>query len=358
MEKLDDPQQIAQLDPQGMLQVEEAFYTQLVQAREIAQSVDLSKISGKKYAGVVFTGMGGSGFAGDIIKSLIEHSVHIFTESVKGYRLPGYVNKDWLVVAVSYSGNTQETVACIEQAVKLGATILAVTSGGRLAQIAQDHDCAVIKVPSGFQPRGAIGFLFLPTLLALKKLGIVHMDLVDINEGLDAVKNLSARLSRKVPTGKNFAKQLACAIGDRLPVIYGTQGYLRCIAYRWKCEINENAKTPCFWAHFPELNHNETVGWERLASVTRNFVLIILREQDEPPSIKTRIDTTISLIRENLGQVIEVPVEGRSLFCRAVTALYLGDIASVYLALLSGVDPTPVEKIEKLKQELAKLDQS
>ncbi|MGM0365318.1 MAG: bifunctional phosphoglucose/phosphomannose isomerase [Actinomycetota bacterium] len=356
MQKLDDMDYIEKLDSGGMLRVEEEFPLQLADAQKIAQAVDLSKISGKKYAGIAFLGMGGSGFAGDMIKALIRDEINIFIDSVKGYRLPGYVTKDWLVVPVSYSGNTEETIACTEQAVNKGATVMAVTSGGRLAQLAEQHDSAIIKVPSGYQPRGAIGYLFLPALVALRKLDMAAVGDSDIQEGLDAVRQLSARLNRRVQTSKNFAKQLACSIGERLPVIYGTEGYLSCIAYRWKCEINENAKTPCFWAQFPELNHNETVGWERLAPVTKNFVLIVLREQDEHQKIKVRIDTTVSLIARNLGQVIEVPVEGKSRFCRAISSLYIGDITSVYLALLSGVDPTPVEKIEKLKAELAKLD--
>jgi len=356
MEKLDDIDNLAQLDREGMLKVEEDFHLQLADAKKIAQSVDLSKISGKKYAGIVFLGMGGSGFAGDMVKALVEDEISIMADSVKGYRLPGYINKDWLVIAVSYSGNTEETIACVKQAHSIGATILMVTSGGKLARMADQYDTSIISIPSGYQPRGAIGYLFLPTLLALKKLDMVSISDSDIQEGLESVRQLSARFNRKVGVSKNYAKQLACLIGDRLPVVYGTEGYLSCIAYRWKCEINENAKTPCFWAQFPELNHNETVGWERLAPVTRNFALICLREQDEPVRMKVRIDTTVSLIKENLGQVIEVPVEGKSRFCRAISALYIGDITSVYLALLSDVDPTPVKKIEKLKAELAKLD--
>ncbi len=357
MEKLDDLDRIKRLDPQGMLEVKENFYQQLKSAQKIARSVDLSKISGKKYKGIVFLGMGGSGFGGGMIKALIEDSINIVVDSVKGYRLPHYVNKDWLVIAVSYSGNTEETICCVRQAMDKGATIMAVTTGGKLAQLAEQHDGAIIEVPHGYQPRSAIGYLFLPVLMALNKLEIVDVGEVDIEESMEAVEELCRKYNRSVETGRNFAKQLACSIGDMLPVIYGTEGYLGPIAYRWKCEINENAKTPCFWAQFPELNHNETVGWERLAPVTRNFALILLREQDEPARIKVRIDSTVSLISENVGSVIEVPVEGKSRLCRAVSALYTGDITSVYLALLSGVDPTPVEKIGKLKAELAKLDQ-
>jgi glucose/mannose-6-phosphate isomerase len=140
-----------------------------------------------------------------------------------------------------------------------------------------------------------------------------------------------------------------------MPVIYGVNGFLSAVAYRWKCEINENSKCPAFFSEFPELNHNETVGWENIKDISKNFVLIVLRDIDASDRIKTRIDTTIKIISSNLGRVIEIKVRGKSKLARALSTMYLGNIASVYLALLYGVDPTPVERIAILKSELAKL---
>lgn len=357
MNNLDHLDKLRELDPQGMLAVEESFYQQLQQGVEIAGQSDLSKISGKKYSGVVFTGMGGSGISGDIITALAADSSQAPMVSVKGYRLPRFITKDWLVVASSYSGNTEETLSCVQQAMDMGATMLFITSGGRLEQLAQNYDSvSAITVPAGLQPRGAFGYLFMPAYLALAQLGLLAVKQSHIEEGLEIVKQLSSQYNRKVETGKNFAKQVAVNIGDRLPLVYGQEGYLAPIAYRWKCEINENAKTPCFWAQFPELNHNETVGWERLDKLTKDFALIILSRPEGHPRIRARVEATKKLIDNNLGKVIEIPVKGQSSFAQAISTLYTGDIASVYLALYHGVDPTPVEKIEKLKAELAKLD--
>jgi glucose/mannose-6-phosphate isomerase len=141
-----------------------------------------------------------------------------------------------------------------------------------------------------------------------------------------------------------------------MPVIYGTNGYLSAVAFRWKCEINENSKYPSFWAEFPELNHNETVGWENLKDLTRNFVLVVFKDKEAQERIKVRIKTTIQLIKDHFNDVIEIDVEGISKLAKALSTMYLGDISSVYLALLAGVDPTPVDRISVLKAELAKLD--
>jgi glucose/mannose-6-phosphate isomerase len=162
--------------------------------------------------------------------------------------------------------------------------------------------------------------------------------------------------NRNTLLSDNPAKELAINIGDRLPIVYGTEGIYSAIAYRLKCEINENSKTPSWWNSFSELNHNETVGWERLSDITSDFILIAFRDPDEGPKMRTRIEVTLGQIKPYVAEIVEIPVEGKSKFAKALSAMYLGDIASVYLALLAGVDPSPVVKIESLKAELAKLD--
>ncbi|MHB1336314.1 MAG: SIS domain-containing protein, partial [Candidatus Humimicrobiaceae bacterium] len=138
-------------------------------------------------------------------------------------------------------------------------------------------------------------------------------------------------------------------------VIYGFEGLMAPVAFRWKCQINENSKCPAFWNEFPELNHNETVGWERLKEITKNFVLIVFKDKNQSNMIKARIDTTAKLIRENFNKIIEIEAEGDSDFEKAMNMMYLGGISSVYLALLNNTNPTPVSKIDVLKAELAKI---
>ena len=356
MNILDDPARIKEIDKEGMLEVEEKFYLQLVEAKKIVQKTDLEKIRGGKFSGIAFLGMGGSGFTGDIIKALIKDDIDIPVEIVKGYRLPSFVKSGWLVVVVSYSGNTEETISAAKQALDRGCEILMVCSGGKLENIARSNNKTVIKIPSGLQPRGAIGYLFFPPYLALDRLDIIKIPSRDIEEALDLIKEKAGLYNREVGSDKNFAKNIALKISDNLPIVYGTEGLLSAVAYRLKCEFNENSKTPCWWNEFPELNHNETVGWERLKGTTRKFTLLVFREKNEKVRIKTRIDVTLNLIRENVSEVIEIPVEGKSKLAKALSTMYLGDITSVYLALLAGIDPSPVEKIQSLKAELAKLN--
>ena len=357
MNILDDFKRINEIDKDGMLEVEENFYNQLLEARKIADSADLKRIMMRTYNGIAFLGMGGSGFTGDIIKGLVKDDMMIPVEVVKGYNIPGYIDSDWLVIPVSYSGNTEETISATGQALDRGCELLFVCSGGKLEKIACDNGKTLIKIPSGLQPRGAIGYLFFSTFLVLGYLKMVNVSQEDAGEALNLIKEKSKLYRRSVSSNNNPAKKIALEIADNMPVVYGTNGILSSVAYRWKCEINENGKTPCFWSEFPELNHNETVGWERLKDITRKFILIVFREEDAQTRIKTRIDVTMKLIKDNIYGVIEIPVEGKSKLARALSTMYLGDIASVYLAILNEINPTPVEKIKVLKAELAKIDE-
>ena len=356
MNILDDLKEIKKIDKDGMLEIEEDFYGQLIEAKKIAKNVDLRKIKARTYSGIAFLGMGGSGFAGNLIRDLVKDDIGIPVEVVKGYNIPGCIDSDWLVVAVSYSGNTEETISTASQVLKRGSELICVTSGGKLEEIANNYNKCLIKIPSELQPRGAIGYLFFPTFLVLSHLKFINVADSDVEESLNLIRQKCSMYAREVKSDKNYAKSIALKIADSLPIIYGTDGILSSVAYRWKCEVNENSKTPCFWAEFPELNHNETVGWERLKDITYRFSLIVFKEKEGQVRIKTRIETTIKLIKDNLFQVLEIPVEGKSKLSKALSTMYLGDIISVYLAILNKVNPTPVEKIKALKAELAKLD--
>ena len=356
MNILDDLEKIKKLDSEDMLGIEENFYNQLLEAKKIAEKVNVESIESAAFSGVAILGMGGSGFTGDIIRNLTKGDISVPVEVVKSYDLPGFINSSWLVVPVSYSGNTEETLSAVQQALSRGCNLLCVTSGGELEKIAEDNGSCIVKVPSGYQPRGAAGYLFFSTILVLKFLKIISLPDSDTEEALELIKKKCIQYRREIKTQINYAKIIAAAIGDGFPVIYGTEGILSSVAFRWKCEINENSKTPCFWSELPELNHNEIVGWERLKGITSRFVLIVLVDKQEQERIKVRIRTTIKLIRDNFSKIIEIPVEGKSKLAKALSTMYTGDIVSVYLALLNGINPTPVKKIVILKAELAKLN--
>lgn len=355
MNILDNLQKITEIDTEGMLETEEKFYQQLLDAREVAVGADLKKIKEKNFKGIAFLGMGGSGFAGDIIKALIKDDINIPVEIVKGYNLPSFIKNGWLVISISYSGNTEETISAASQALERECEVVGICSGGELEKICIRNEKTIIKIPSGMQPRGAIGYLFFPAYLMLDNLNIISIPYGDIEEALDLIKEKAGLYSRETASDKNPAKKLALKISANLPIVYGTEGILSAVAYRLKCEINENSKTPCWCNEFPELNHNETVGWERLKDITGKFIILALREEDENIRIKTRIDITLNLIKDNVNEIIDIPVEGKSKLAKVLSTMYLGDIASVYLALLYGINPGPVEKIESLKAELKKI---
>ncbi len=356
MNSLDNQDRIKEVDKNGMLGIEENFYNQLLDAKEIAGRTDLEKIKGKNFRGIAILGMGGSGFSGDIIKALVKDEINIPVEIVKGYNLPSFIKNDWLAVSISYSGNTEETISATNKALERGCEALIVCSGGKLEGIALSNDKPIIKIPVGIQPRGAIGYLFFPAYLALGELDVVKIHPRDVEEALGLIKEKAGLYNREVSSENNPAKELALKVSDYLPIVYGTEGLLTTIAYRLKCEFNENSKTPAWWNEFPELNHNETVGWQRLKETTGKFILLVFRDREETVRIKTRIEVTLGLIRENVGEIVEIPVEGKSRLAKALSAMYLGDITTVYLAILNGIDPGPVEKIDSLKSELAKLN--
>ncbi len=355
MNVLDDLEKIKQIDELGMLEAAENFYNQLIHARQIAMDTDISALQDKKYAGVAFLGMGGSGFSGELIKDLIKYETDVPIEVVKGYDLPGCVKSSWLTVAFSYSGNTEETIQALHTAIARKSSILCITSGGLTEQIAKSNGYSLVKVPSGYQPRAASAYLFFPAYLTLAKLGIIELKNKEVEDCLDMIRAKAADYNRNSRSEENDAKKLAYKIGKSLPVIYGTEGPLASVACRWKCQFNENAKCPSFFNQFPELNHNETVGWQRLREVSQKFALILFKDQTQQEAIRKRIEVTRDIIEENFGSVIEIEVQGDNLLSKTLSTMYLGDIASVYLAILNNVDPYEIDKINRLKAELAKI---
>jgi len=355
MNILDDLEKIKSLDPENMLEIEENFYGQLSKAKDIGNAVDISKIRKGGFEGLAFLGMGGSGFAGDIIKSLVKYEISIPVEAVKGYKLPSYINKNWLVVAVSYSGGTEETVATATEALKRGCEVIFSTSGGKMELLAIENSKCIVKVPGGYQPRAASGYLFLPLYILLARIGLISLDMSIIEHSIAGLKIKAGLYNRNIASENNPAKKIAIEIGSNLPVIYGFEGLMAPVAFRWKCQINENSKCPAFWNEFPELNHNETVGWERLKEISKNFVLIVFKDKNQSKMINARIDTTVKIIKDNFNKIVEIEAEGSSDFERAMNMMYLGGISSVYLALLNNTNPTPVSKIDVLKAELAKI---
>lgn len=351
---LDDSGRTAAIDSSDVLAAVERFADQCREAWSIGSSAttlpDATDVSS-----VVVLGMGGSGVSGDVVRSVVEPRLGTPFRTIKGYGpLPEWVGRNTLLFAVSYSGDTEETLDAFAASQERGARAVTISSGGSLRELARAHGTAHIDVPSGLQPRASLGYLTLPILAVLSKVGLVPPLQEDLDEATEVLDRLAARCHRSVDTAHNPAKDLAGRIFGRIPIVYGAEGLSATAAYRFKCDLNEYGKTPAFWHFFPELDHNEIVGWNQLSDLTsRRFVSVLLRDADEHPRISMRYEITRRLIEASFAEVVEVRPAGRLPLARILSFVLLTQLAAIYVGLSYGVDPGPVEVIEDLKKELA-----
>ncbi|MFH1609630.1 MAG: bifunctional phosphoglucose/phosphomannose isomerase [Candidatus Bipolaricaulota bacterium] len=327
-------------DEAEMLTVLGRFPDQCREGFTLGEGVPTERLGG--FSRVVALGMGGSGIAGSLLAALLPAEV----VPVRGYTLPRWVGEESLVLALSYSGDTEETLSAFREALPRTRRLLAVTSGGALGALCAQRGIPWIKIPPGHQPRAALGYLLFPLLGVFRRLGLV--------EGLDEALSVLDRLARELAPGdrENEAQRLTRALHGRIPLVYGA-GPTAPVAFRWKTQANENAKQPAFWAELPELCHNEIVGWELSARLLPQATIVFLRTGHDHPRVQARIEILQGLLAERGLPWIEVHGRGEGVLAQVFSLLYLGDWVSAYLALLNGVDPTPVAIIRELKDRLA-----
>jgi len=309
----------------------------------------------RDYKNIIVSGLGGSAIGGDILRTYAFKKAGLPIIVNRDYDVPGFVNRDTLFFAVSYSGNTEETLSAYQQAREKGASIICITSGGKLSGMAVQDGYAVVKIPGGLVPRAATGYLFAPTALVLEEIGVLSGVKGELEETVKVLKQIRETIKPDVSIPGNKAKVIAGAIKDGIPVIWGASGTSETAAMRWKAQINENAKSPAYYNVFPELNHNEIVGFEVPQGLLSNFTVIILRDRFDNERVKKRMEITKGIIRDRVKNVIEVESKGESFLARFYGLTYIGDYVSVYLALEYGINPTPVKVIDYLKEELQKI---
>jgi glucose/mannose-6-phosphate isomerase len=351
--QLDDLEAIDRLDTLDVLGAMEDLAEQLRTGWELGNAVE-SLPSEEGVDSVAILGMGGSGSAGDIARVVAEPRIPVPFRVFKGYgELPSWIGRNSLVIASSYSGNTEETLEVLTKAHERGARIVTISSGGQLEQLAVDFGAAHVKVPEGHQPRASLGYLAMPVLSVLSRMELIPEASADVAETVRTVATICEDCHRQNPQSENPAKGLAARLAGKLPLIYGGIGIGAAAAYRFKCDLNEYAKMHAFSNEIPEANHNEIVGFES-PDYAADLVVVYLRDIDEHPRIAQRFEIFDRLISKGISDSITIQSTGTSPLARILSLVAVTQFAAIYAGLALDVDPGPVEPIENLKRELNK----
>jgi len=343
---LDDPTALAAADPHGARDVLAAFPAQCRAAVSIeTQALPMVK----RPRVVVIAAMGGSAAAGDLVAACAADRVEIPVVVHRGYGLPSVAWDDALIIAVSYSGNSAEVLSAADTARARRLPLVLVTAGGELAALAAQRGVPCALVPAGIMPRMALGSLFFPMVRVLRALDLDVVSSEEIDEALAVIDALGRELAPARPAAGNDAKRLALAIGARWPAVYGGP-VTGPVAYRWKTDFEENAKTFALAGALPEMNHNTIEAWR--TPLARDLHLILLRDDREEPAIARRFALLQDLVAAGAGGVSECRTRGRGVLARLLSLTYLGQWTSYYLAVLRGVDPWMVPTLDEMKRRL------
>ena len=345
---LDNINVLSQRDPEGALGIVASQYQQAAFDAQVLNS----EHDTREITSLVVTGMGGSALAALVIKVLLQSKLSIPFDIIRGYDLPAYVNENTLVVASSYSGNTEETLSALEQAQAKNAQLTIIASGGKLIDIAKEKDIAYVQLPSGVQPRMAMIYNLRGVLTLLETFGVIDGALnTEVKQLSSWLETETAKWLPEVPATENYAKQLAHEAVGKTPIFYGG-AVTAPLAYKWKISWNETAKNTAWWNEYSEFNHNEFMGWAS-HPIEKPFVIFDILSSFERPRILQRFELTDKLLSGKRPAAKSIHLQGDTLLAQFLWGAILADFASTYTAILNGVDPTPVVLIEKLKQELA-----
>lgn len=352
---LDSLSAVEKYDRSGMASFIERLPKQCRDAEKIGLLSKIPDSFKTKYRNIICTGMGGSAIGADIARSYTANEARTPIFVNRNYTLPAFAGKDSLVIASSYSGNTEETISAFKDAAAKGAHIITITSGGALRDLAVRGSVPAVIVPPGLQPRAAIGYSFFTLITVLSRIGVISDKTKDIEEairGLEELKRTSLGLTVRGPG--NLAKGIARNIYSKIPVIYSAADHLDAVTTRWRSQLAENAKTIASTNLFPEMTHNEIVGWECPEKALKNLAVIMLRDRGDNPRVAKRIEIVKKIVVGLGVKVIEVNSRGKGLLARIFSLIYIGDYVSFYLAILNKRDPTPVDRIAYLKKEMAR----
>jgi glucose/mannose-6-phosphate isomerase len=343
-------------DSLGFVEAVAGLPEQLAHAHEVAGELHPDAFPrAETIRNIVVLGMGGSGIAGDVVAAAFNDEIPVPISVLKQIRTPEYVGPGTLAIAVSYSGDTEETVSMASSAVERGAQLVAVSSGGKLRALARDAAGLHIPCPEGFMPRAAVGALIAPIVVTLFRAGLMPSGHANLVTAQSQLAHRRDRCVESVTGAANPAREIARRLERTIPIFYGGGALGGVAAYRWKCDVNENAKAPAFWNQYPELDHNEICGWGQHGDVTRQlFSLVELRHGFEHERLAPRFSATREIVDECVHQILTVEAEGGGRLAQLLDLMYLGDWSSCYLAMQNDVDPGPIDAISSLKSRLAR----
>ncbi|HYW35656.1 MAG TPA: bifunctional phosphoglucose/phosphomannose isomerase [Balneolaceae bacterium] len=342
---------INSLDSGDMEKLLKQFSRQWKDAVKRTESLSLN-INVDRIKNICMVGMGGSAIGADLIRAYSYDFCPLPVQVFRHYNIPEWVGKNTLFVGCSFSGTTEETLSAVSKARKRGAQLIAVTSGGELLVQASKNDFDYIKFPGGMPPRAALASSFVPLFRIFEYLGL-------IDEGAEALEETGEFLQQQgqllEDTEDNEALALAEDLVDTLPIIYSDATIMEPVNLRWRTQMEENAKTLAYGNTLPEMNHNEIVGWDQIAHLTGRLSVVILRDKDDVPPVKQRMQIVEELIADQVSSINVFNTRGNSRLTRMFSLIQLADWTSFYLAMLNGVDPTPIAKIDLLKRRLSEL---
>ncbi len=316
------------------------------QLRDALWRIDSARLEPAESAGVMVCGMGGSAIGGDLAAAALGDRLTRPMHTVRGYALPSWATPEWTVLCSSYSGDTEETLACFEAGAALGARRIVASTGGALVEQAREAGVPVVGLPGIFQPRAAIAYMFTVSLEVAALAGAAPRLSTEIDTA-------AAFLAEQVETLRFRAAEIATELDGTVPVVYGAD-VTAPVARRWKTQANENAKIPAFAAELPEADHNELCGWTDSAVAGHRLGAVFLEDRDQHPREARRFDLTAKAVSAAGAVAVRVETAGETRIARLLWTTMLGDLVSLELAGRRGVDPVPVEAIERFKEAMGR----
>lgn len=334
-------------DPDNQFKVLCDTYKQIDYAWQ--NKINVSDLKATNFNSIIVTGLGGSAISGDLMQNYAGNELKIPYTVNRNYTLPAFADENTLLIASSYSGNTEETISVLNEAVKRKCKIIAITTGGRVGEIAESNKIPIVNVQKGFQPRYSLGLSFFSLLKVFQELGLIN----DQSEIVKKITDLWKARGEEYSIDGNYAFNTALELVGFIPLVYSAADVTSAAGYRFKSQINENSKLHAFHHSIPEYNHNEIIGWESQSENQFRVKVVNIIDRDYHPQVKKRFEITSELIRKTNTEIINIESSEPEFKIRLLDIIYLCDWISYYLGILRSKDPSEIENINTLKNRLS-----